>query len=182
MSAAARRTAMHGNHAVATPHRSRTVVALAVLMLCLGQLGACSSTSGPPSPAGPLLLAERHTWGGMCPEGPCRSALAISDDGAWTWSDEAADSQGRISPREVDLLREAIVSSAFSPADGGPTTSGAPLPQPARCEAHADGRSVRYGWAAPGQGWQVVDSCEQAVDPRDPLVVHLEELARRLAP
>ena len=95
---------MHGNHAVATPHRSRTVVALAVLMLCLGQLGACSSTSGPPSPAGPLLLAERHTWGGMCPEGPCRSALAISDDGAWTWSDEAADSQGRISPRDHDEL------------------------------------------------------------------------------
>ena len=100
-----------------------------------------------------------------------------------TWSDEATDAAGIISPREVDLLREAIVSSALSPAAvGGPTTSGGPRPHPSRCEAHADGMSVRYGWRAPGQGWQVVDSCEQAVDPRDPLVVHLEELARRLAP
>lgn len=188
MSTGTRRTVMHRQDLAARPHRPRTVVAVVVvvMVLCLSQLGACSPATGPPpgpqpDAAGPRPLAQRHTWGGLCPEGPCRSTLTIGEDGAWTWSDEAADSRGVVSPREVDLLREAIVSSTL--AQDSTAAPHATLPEPAaRCEADADGRSVRYGWAEPGLGWQLVDSCERALDPRDPLVAHLEELARRLAP
>ena len=155
---------------------------LACAFIVLAQLAACAPGPAVPPDTPPSVLAERQTWGGLCPEGPCRSTLTVSDDGRWRWNDEATDTQGLVGPREVDRLREAIVESALSPA-----TAGAPgrehVPSTAvRCDAHADGRSVRYGWAAPGAGWQVVDSCEQAIDPDDPLVVHLEELAGRLAP
>lgn len=184
MRTARRRTSMHRRSRTPAAHRSRATAGQATVALVLGWLAACAPATTPPSETAVQPLAERHTWGGLCPEGPCHSTLTVSADGGWTWSDEATETQGLVSPREVDRLREAILSSALPPTGvaGTATARERPGSETVACEADADGRSVRYGWESHGQGWLTVDSCEQPLDPRDPLVVHLEELAQRLAP
>lgn len=162
--------------------RRSAMIRLAAAVGLLAQLAACAPGPAAPPDTPRLVLAEWQTWGGLCPEGPCRSTLTVRDDGSWSWTDETTDTQGLVSPREVDRLREAIVDSAFSPGTASAVGQDQAASSAVRCDAHADGRSVRYGWAAPGEGWQIVDSCEQAVDPDDPLVAHLEDLANRLAP
>lgn len=158
-----------------TRRRTPTVARLALAGVLAVQVAACAPSPADPSVSPARPLAQRHTWGGLCPEGPCVSTLTVDADGSWSWSDEATATHGTLGPRELDRLREAVASSGLRASAGPPA-------QDVRCDADADGRSVSYGWASPDEGWQVVDSCRQVLDARDPLVTRLEQLAGRLAP
>lgn len=127
-----------------------------------------ATTSLETSPAGRTeLLAQRHTWGGMCAGGACRSTLTVAADGRWTWEDETGSHEGRLGPRVLEEVRAAVATTQL----GAATTDAG-----VRCEADFDGRSVKVAWAGPG-GWTEASSCEVRVDDADPLVVVLEDLA-----
>ena len=146
-------------------------------------LGGCSGAGdgSAPDPAGPGMVAARThvagpemtltrtTWGGLCPEGPCRSELVVDGDGAWRYEAQDGSEQGRLSGAELDRLRRAVLATRLS--EDGPTST--------HCAADSDGRSVAYSWTVGGESRRV-DSCEVAVDADDPLVVELEGLAARV--
>lgn len=145
-------------------------VSVLVVLLAAGMLTACSPTVPDPAPgesANPL--AARHTWGGMCAEGPCASALEVTEDGRWTWEDGWQEHRGQLSPQQLSRLRRAVADTGLLAA-----TDDAPA-----CAADADGTAVRYGWAT-ADGWASVSSCDVLIEGRDPLVRALEGLAAEL--
>ena len=138
------------------------------LVLGFVVLLAVAGCRGEPAGADPTFRLERHTWGGLCPEGPCGSTLTVGPDGAWTLTTEGGDDSGRLEEDELAALVEAAVGSRLSAA-----------PQTTRCEADADGTSVRYVWTVRG-AQSVASSCEVAFDEDDPLVEAAERLAANL--
>jgi hypothetical protein len=153
--------------------RSGLVPLLALALALALPLAGCSP--GAPDPAGPPgtapgaaagPLAERHTWGGLCPEGPCTTTLEVSGDGRWTWDDGVGREGGRLGDAQLSRLRRAVAATGL----------GAPTGAAPGCAADSDGTSVRYGWAAT-DGWGTASSCEVLVDPADPLVRALDGLA-----
>lgn len=149
-----------------------TVVAAVLLGGCSGAGdGSAPDPAGPARThaAGPEMTLTRTTWGGLCPEGPCRSELVVDGDGAWRYEAEDGREQGRLSGAELDRLRRAVLATGLS--EDGPAST--------HCAADSDGRSVAYSWTV-GDESRRVDSCEVAVDADDPLVVELEELAARV--
>ena len=161
----------------------RPVLATGVTVVAAVLLSGCSGAGdgSAPDPAGPGMVAARThaagpemtltrtTWGGLCPEGPCRSELVVDGDGAWRYEAEDGREQGRLSGAELDRLRRAVLATGLS--EDGPAST--------HCAADSDGRSVAYSWTVGGESLRV-DSCEVAVDADDPLVVELEELAARV--
>ncbi|WP_141401411.1 hypothetical protein [Ornithinimicrobium cerasi] len=141
-----------------------------VLLLTAWMLPGCSLAPSGPAPgevAEPL--ATRHTWGGMCPQGPCASTLEVAVDGRWTWEDGSGREQGRLGRAQLARLHRAVATT-----DLGGETEEAP-----RCDADADGTSEHYGWAT-ADLWLSASSCEERIDQRDPLVRALADLADRL--
>lgn len=157
----------------------------AVLMALTTACGGAATGSAPavvPSPgaAGPAatgataaVVAVRHTWGGMCADGPCRSDLVVLADGAWTvvTETEADAARGTLAPDELAGLEDAVSRTRLG-EPGAPVTG---------CAADADGTSVRYGWSEEGRP-RSASSCEQAVPADDPLVRRLEALAADVMP
>ena len=145
---------------------SRAAFGPALVGLALtGLLGGCGDNGdGGAAAADPSFRVERHTWGGMCASGPCRSTWLVEPDGGWTLRTEADNDSGRLSGDELDALYRAVESTELDSAP--PTTS---------CEADADGTSVRYVWTVRGET-STASSCEVELDAADALVETVEEL------
>ena len=133
------------------------------LVTLVAALSACGSA---PVPSGTIHV-ERHTWGGMCPDGPCGSDLVVEDDGSWTYSSsETDDGSGTLSASELDALHTAVAD----------TTVGSESAAAVACAADVDDTSVRYAWTFDDDSG-AASSCEVVIDGGDPLVRYLDELA-----
>ncbi|KQY21219.1 hypothetical protein ASD16_18020 [Cellulomonas sp. Root485] len=134
------------------------------LVALVAALSACGSA---PVPSGTVHV-ERHTWGGMCPDGPCGSDLVVEDDGSWTYSssDEDGDASGTLTDSELDALHTAVAD----------TTVGSESAAAVACAADVDDTSVRYAWTFDDDSG-AASSCEVVIDGGDPLVLYLDELA-----
>ena len=153
----------------ASRRRGRFVSVVLLAVSPVGLVTACGGSGDGLALEDRSFRVERHTWGGMCPDGPCRSTWMVDPDGTWSLRTEADDRSGRLSGEELDELYRAAESTDLTEAP--PTT---------RCEADADGRSVRYVWTVQGRSGSA-SSCEVRFDGADPLVATLEELVDDLA-
>lgn len=147
---------------------SRVGLAVAAVVLLGGCTGATEGRSADathPDVTHGVVSMTRSTWGGLCPEGPCRSELVVEPDGTWHYRAQDGQEQGRLDGAGLAGLHEAVRATALL-EDGSPSTG---------CAADYDGRSVAYSWTIGDQEHRV-DSCEVQIDPHDPLVVELEAL------
>ena len=148
-------------------HAARRVARGAALGVAVAALAACALPGG--GPGEDFLSLERHAWGGMCPDGPCRSDLEVAGDGSWTFTSERGSTSGRLSDADLRAMRRAVGSTSAAGAgdpDGG-------------CAADADGLSVEYAWrpVAPDAEPLTATTCGTGPDPDDPLVHALDALA-----
>lgn len=176
------------SRSLGAPHRALPTLAAVIVAMTVSGCGGDPAGPGTPAPATTVsptapddgtsttepadddgALAWRSTRGGMCPEGPCRSALVVHDDGTWNYEAEDGESAGRLEESELSELRAAVEDTGLTP-DGEPATA---------CAADSDGTSVTYGWSIDGQEHEV-DSCDVLIDVDDPLVRAIDELAARV--
>lgn len=139
----------------------RTAAGMAALGLA-ALAGASGCGVAVASEAG--LLATRTMTGGMCPDGACNEEFVVHDDGVWTWVDHGTgrSAAGRLRDWEVELLTEALESTRITDAP----------PFEDVCPIAYDGMEVAYGWAE-----DRVSNCDLRVDPEDPFVAILDDLA-----
>lgn len=149
-----------------TSSRVRLAVAAVVLLGgCAGETEGMSADATAPDVTDGDVTVTRSTWGGLCPEGPCRSELVVEPDGTWQYRAQDGQEHGRLDGAGLAGLHEAVRATTLL-EDGPPSTG---------CAADYDGRSVAYSWTI-GDEEHRVDSCEVQIDPHDPLVVELDAL------
>ena len=143
------------------------------LLLVVASTAACGAAPGPAATGDSLaavpqdLQVTRRTWGGRCPEGPCRSELVVESTGRWTLQTEAEYREGAFLPEDIGSLARAVQETRLDEATGRPT-----------CAADFDGTAVEYVWRSAGETHSI-SSCDHPIDDGDPLAATLEELARR---
>ncbi|MBR7743916.1 hypothetical protein KC207_11500 [Phycicoccus sp. BSK3Z-2] len=143
----------------------------AIIAVLLATLSGCARAPG--GPGHDFLDLERREWGGMCAEGPCESTLGVGADGAWTFTSQRGSTTGRLTDGALLAMRRAVGSTSAA-GTGDPDGN---------CEADADGTSVEYTWRlfeAPSET-STATSCGDGLDPEDPLVTALDDLAEDAA-
>ncbi len=152
----------------------RTGAAAGAALLLWGVAG-CGQAAEPLPGAATLdaeLVVERRQWGGLCPRDSCESLLRVQGTGEWTYEPRPAGSAatgGALDATQQAGLAEALAS----------TRVGEPLPE-GDCPPAYDGQAVDYSWQdSSGSGeWS---TCGSVVDPDDPLVQWLDQLAAEVA-
>lgn len=132
-------------------------------------LGGCTTVTPakPAAPPSPVLLAARQTSGGLCrADAPCGDTLIVQTDGSWELVSFEVHRTGVLPADRLAALAEAVERTGLADA---PAFTGT-------CPIAYDGQEVTYRWRAAG-GEAKVGSCEREVDPADPLVSMLDELA-----
>lgn len=162
---------MRGHHMRENPERRIPVLAWAI-GLSLALVGCTTVTPAKPAaPPAPVLLAARETSGGLCQvDAPCGDTLTIKTDGSWELVSFEGKSTGVLPADQLSELADAVGRTRLADA---PEFTGA-------CPIAYDGQEFTYRWRAEDRVLKVA-SCEREVDPADPLVSVLDELAVDLA-
>lgn len=137
------------------------MVRLAVLVLAVAAAvlpGGCALLQ--PAPSGPLVTIEAH--GGLCPEGECRSLVAIERDGRLHRLAPDTGEMATLEPRIVTAIEVAIASTDFAALRSRPFTG--------TCPTAFDGQELIYTFATPS-GEERLASCEVEIDSAHPLFV-----------
>jgi hypothetical protein len=140
-------------------------------MLLLVPLIASACMAAPPSPAATIsidstaTLASRSSVGGLCPDGPCRSAFAVRGDGRW----EATDKDVVVADGSVPTatLNDLAVATETTGLLSAPAFTGT-------CPTAFDGVEVIYRWTSPDGAAHQVSACDRQVPADDPLVLALD--------
>ena len=152
----------------------RAGAATVVSLLLLGAAGCGSAPEAQPAEAtlDADLVVERREWGGLCPRDSCESLLRVRGTGEWTYEPRPAGSAS--TGGALDAAQQAGLAEAMAS-----TRVGEPLPE-GDCPPAYDGEAVDYGWQdSSGSGeWS---TCGSVVDPDDPLVQWLDQLASEVA-
>ena len=131
---------------------SKVLRLLVVSVLAAG----CALVEAPA--AGPLVTVEAH--GGLCPEGECRTLLAIEADGLVHQIEPVEAEIHRATTEAVDAYRAALAVTDFDAIRSRPFTGD--------CPTAFDGQELIFTFATPA-GPERISSCEVEIDPEDPL-------------
>jgi hypothetical protein len=104
------------------------------------------------------VTIEAH--GGLCPEGECRSLVAIERDGRLHRLAPDSGEMAMLEPRIVTAIEVAIASTDFAALRARPFTG--------TCPTAFDGQELIYTFATPS-GEERLASCEVEIDPDHPL-------------
>jgi hypothetical protein len=137
------------------------MVRLAAL-LCITALLAGGCALLQPAATGPLVSVEAH--GGLCPEGECRSLVAIDRDGRLLRLAPDPGEMGRLEPRTVSAIEVAIASTDFAALRARRFTG--------ECPTAFDGQELIYTFNTPS-GEERIASCEVEIDESHPLFAAL---------
>lgn len=126
------------------------------------------------------LLAQVVIYGGLCPDGACRTEYAVYADGSWTKSDESGRSfDGGLIHEEKKRLHSALAGVTLDDLVVGPFTG--------ECPTAVDGQArtyVVYPDAVPIDGLRAdeeprpvtVDTCRDELRADAPAIVALDDL------
>jgi hypothetical protein len=117
----------------------------------------------PATRTGPLVTIEAH--GGRCPEGECRSVIAIERDGRIHRLEPDPGDMAEVSGETIVAIEAAIAVTDFAALRSRPFTG--------VCPTAADGQEHIYTFATPS-GSQRIASCEVEIDPEQPLFVTVQ--------
>jgi hypothetical protein len=139
---------------------------LAILALALALFAACatSTVESKATPEGPLLTIT--TRGGLCPDGPCGSTVAIERDGRLHEVAPKAMEVGTIAPERMAALAAAIDATDFTALRRNRFTG--------ECPVNFDGQESIYQFATPG-GVERIASCETQIDESHPLFLAIRD-------
>jgi hypothetical protein len=110
------------------------------------------------APAGLLVTVEAH--GGLCPEGGCRTLLAIEADGLAHQIEPVEAEIHRATNEAIGAYRAALAVTDFDVIRSRPFTGVCPIA--------FDGHELIFTFATPA-GSERISSCDVEIDPEDPL-------------
>ena len=126
------------------------------LLVVAAFTAGCALLQAPAS--GPLVTIE--ATGGPCPEGTCRSVVAIEADGRVHHVEPAATAIQQATGESIDLLRTAIGITDFEAIRSRPFLG--------TCPTAFDGQELVYT-VTTAHGPERIASCDVEVDPQAPL-------------
>jgi hypothetical protein len=137
---------------------------LAIVALVLVAACATAAVESSSAPEGPLLTIT--TRGGLCPDGPCGSTVAIEHDGRLHEVAPKAIEVGTIAPERIAALAAAIDATDFAALRRNRFTG--------ECPVNFDGQESIYQFATP-DGVERIASCETQVDESHPLFLAVRD-------
>jgi hypothetical protein len=139
-----------------------TVLALVALVV----FAACATAAVEPTaaPEGPLLTITRR--GGLCPDGPCGSTVAIERDGRLHEVAPTSNEVGTITQPRIAALAAAIVATDFTALRQNRFTE--------ECPVNFDGQETIYQFATAG-GIERIASCETQMNESHPLFLAIRD-------
>ena len=147
-----------------------------LLVVSMLALAGCQSdrpppTSAPSASGEPVVLLTVETRGGLCPNGPCESLIAIESDGSVHQVRPSAEDLGTIPSATLDALTVEIARANFPLIESRPFTD--------TCPTAYDGQETVYTFHLPTSREEIA-TCKVAIDPNHPLFLAVAAAMRTI--